>query len=150
MAQGDVTLFNQYKVNLGEVLLDMSSDAFKLGLVTNSVTPAASTADPRWGAGGTTNLLSNECTPGGNYTTGGPTIGSTTWTESSGTVTFDGSDVTINSNASNPNNARWGIIYDNTDTGKRCVAFLDLGGVTDLTAGNLTVTWSASGIFSLT
>jgi hypothetical protein len=89
-------------------------------------------------------------TPGGNYSTGGPTIGSTTYSETTGTATFDGSDISIAVNGSNPNNARWGIVYNDTSAGKEAVAFLDLGGVTDLTAGTFTVTWNASGIFALT
>lgn len=150
MAQGDLAFFNQFKEDFGKKLHDMSADAFKLGLITSAVTPAATTADPRWGAGGSTNLSSNQVTPGGNYASGGPTIGSTTWTRSVGTVTFDGSDISILQNAGNPNNARWGIIYNNTDAGKRSGLFLDLGGVTDLTAGDFSVAWNASGIFTLT
>lgn len=150
MAQGDVTLFNEFKEDIGQAIHNLSTATFKLGLVTNAVTPSASTADPRWGAGGTTNLSSSQVTPGGNYSTGGPTISSTTYSETAGTATFDGADISIASNASNPNNARWGIIYNDTSTGKEAVAFLDLGGVTDLTAGAFAVTWSASGIFALT
>jgi hypothetical protein len=89
-------------------------------------------------------------TPGGNYSTGGPALASSTYSETAGTATFDAADVSIAQDAANPNNARWAIIYNDTSAGKEAVAFLDLGGVTDLTAGNLAVTWSANGIFSLT
>lgn len=150
MAAGDITLFNAFKLKVGQEIHQLSTDTFKFGLVTNAVTPAASTADPRWGAGGTTNLSSNQVTPGGNYATGGPTLASTTWTESAGVVTFDAADVSIASNASNPNNARWGIVYNDTSTGKEAVCFVDLGGVTDLTAGAFATTFSASGLFSNT
>ena len=150
MAQGDITLFNEFKEDVGQKIHNLSSDTFKLGLVTNAVTPAASTSDPRWGAGGSTNLSSSEVTPGGNYSAGGAALATSTWSETSGTATFDAADVSIAQNASNPNNARWGIIYNDTSAGKEALAFLDLGGVTDLTAGAFQVTWSASGIFSLT
>ena len=150
MAQGDITLFNELKEDVGQKIHNLSSDTFKLGLVTNAVTPAASTSDPRWGAGGSTNLSSSEVTPGGNYSAGGAALATSTWSETSGTATFDAADVSIAQNASNPNNARWGIIYNDTSAGKEALAFLDLGGVTDLTAGAFQVTWSASGIFSLT
>ena len=49
MAQGDVTLFNEFKEDVGQKIHNLSSDTFKVGLVTNAVTPAASTSDPRWG-----------------------------------------------------------------------------------------------------
>lgn len=150
MAQGDVTLFHEFKEDVGQKIHNLSSDTFKLGLVTNAVTPAAGTTDPRWGAGGSTNLSTSQVTPGGNYATGGPTLTSSSWSETAGTATFDAADVSIAQNASNPNNARWAIVYNDTSAGKEALAFVDLGGVTDLTAGNLAITWNASGIFSLT
>ena len=150
MAQGDVTLFHEFKEDVGQKIHNLSSDTFKLGLVTNAVTPAASTTDPRWGAGGSTDLSSSQVTPGGNYATGGPALASSSWSETSGTATFDATDVSIAQDAANPNNARWAVIYNDTSAGKEALAFVDLGGVTDLTAGNLAITWNASGIFSLT
>jgi len=150
MAAGDIVIFNEFKEDVGQKIHNLSSDTFKLGLVTNAVTPAATTSDPRWGAGGSTNLSSSQVTPGGNYSSGGPTLASSTWSETSGTATFDAADVSIAQNASNPNNARWGIIYNDTSAGKEAVAFVDLGGVTDLTAGAFSITWNASGIFSFT
>jgi hypothetical protein len=150
MAAGDIVIFNEFKEDVGQKIHNLSSDTFKLGLVTNAVTPAATTADPRWGAGGSTNLSSSQVTPGGNYSSGGPTLASSTWSETSGTATFDAADVSIAQNASNPNNARWAVIYNDTSAGKEAVAFVDLGGVTDLTAGAFSITWNASGIFSFT
>ncbi len=148
MALGDVIIFNQFWEDKGDKLHDMSDDTFQLGLITSAATPLATTADPRWGAGGSTNFLTNEVTPGGNYSTGGESLGAIdNWSRSGATVTFDGNDISILSDGSNPTNARWGIIYNNTDAGKRCVGFLDLGADVDLSAGNFTVTWDASGIF---
>lgn len=150
MAQGDVTVFARFKLDVGTKVHGLAADAFKLGLITNSVTPTATTTDPRWGAGGTTNFSSSQVTPGGNYTTGGPTITTTTYTLSTATTTFDGDNISILQNASNPTNARWGIGYNNTSAGKECMFFLDLGSVFDMSSGDLTVTWSASGIWTLT
>jgi hypothetical protein len=148
MAVGDVTIFNKFKEDIGRSVHNLHTNTIKLGLVTSSVTPAASTSDPRWGAGGSTNLSSNEVTPGGNYSTGGPTIANTTYTVTSATATFDGDNVTILQNASNPSNAEWGIIYNDTAAGKQAIAFIELGGV-DLSAGEFAVNWNASGIFTL-
>lgn len=149
MAQGDVTFFNEFKEDIGLKIHDLENDVFKLGLITNSVTPTAATTDPRWGAGGSTNLSSNQVTPGGNYTTGGPTIANNTYVETSGTASFDGDNISILQNASNPTNARWGIIYNNTSAGKEAVGFLDLGSVFDLSSGDLTVTWAVAGLGTL-
>jgi hypothetical protein len=149
MAQGDVTWFNAAKLKLGLKKIELETDTLKLGLITSSVTPSASTADPCWGAGGTTNLSTYEVTPGGNYSAGGPTVPNNTFTESSGTVTLDADNTSVAQDASNPTNARWGILYSDTATNKDALAFVDLGGVTDLSSGGFSVTWNASGIMTL-
>jgi len=149
MAQGDIILFDQFMVDLGEKLHDLSTDVYKLGLVTSVTTPTATTADPRWGAGGTTNFDTNECTPGGNYTAEGQTLASVTFTLTGGKAVFDAADLTILQNASNPTNARWAIGYNSTDAGKRALFAVDLGSAFDLTTGDLVFTWNASGIFDI-
>ena len=149
MAQGDVVVFAQAKLDLGLEGYQLETDVIKLGLITSAVSPSETTSDPRWGAGGGTNLSSSQVTPGGNYASGGPTIANNTYTLSSVTTTFDGDNISITQNASNPTNARWGILWDDTAAGDQALAYLDLGGVTDLTAGDFSVTWNASGIFTL-
>lgn len=149
MAQGDVIFFDQFLVDVQEKLHDLENDTIKLGLITSSTTPAATTSDGRWGAGGSTNLSTNEVTAGGNYSAGGPTIANNSVTLSSGAAVFDGDDISISQNGSNPTNARWGIIYNDTDAGKRAIGYLDLGSDTDLSAGDFSVAWNASGISSL-
>jgi hypothetical protein len=149
MAQGDIVVFAQAKQDIGLEVHQLETDTIKLGLVTSGVTPTETTSDPRWGAGGGTNLSTNQVTPGGNYATGGPTIANNTWTLASATVTLDGDNISITQNASNPNNARWGILWNDTAAGDQALAYLDLGGTTDLTAGDFSVTWNASGIFTL-
>lgn len=150
MAQGDITVFAQAKLDIGLKVHQLETDTIKLGLITSGVTPTETTSDPRWGSGGSTNLSSSQVTPGGNYSSGGPTIANNTYTLNSATTTFDGDNISIAQNASNPTNARWGIIYNDTAAGKQALAFVDLGGATDLTAGDFSITWNASGIFTLT
>ena len=149
MAQGDVTWFNAAKAKLGLAIINLETDVLKLGLITDSITPTASTADPCWGAGGTTNLSSYEVTPGGNYSAGGPTIANNTFTESGGTATLDADNTSIAQNASNPTNARWGVVYSSTATDNDALAFVDLGGVSDLSSGGFSITWNPSGIMAL-
>lgn len=149
MAAGDVVFFDQFLVDVQEKMHDLETDTIKLGLVTSAVTPSATTADGRWGAGGTTNFSSNQVTPGGNYATGGPAIANNAVTLTGGAAVFDGDDISITQNASNPTNARWGIIYNDTDAGKRAIGYVDLGTDINLSTGNFSVTWNASGISSL-
>lgn len=149
MAAGDIVFFDQFLVDVLESLHDLENNTIKLGLITSAVTPSATTADPRWGSGGSTNLSTSQVTPGGNYSSGGPTIGNPTVTLDSGQAVFDGDDISISQNASNPTNARWGIIYNDTDTGKRALGYVDLGAAIDLSAGDFAINWNASGIMTL-
>lgn len=149
MAAGDIVYFDQWLVDVQEAVHNMETNTFKLGLITSAVTPSATTADPRWGAGGSTNLSSNQVTPGGNYASGGPTIGNPTVSLTGGAGVFDGDDVSIAQDASNPTNARWGIIYNDTAAGKNAVGFVDLGAAIDLSAGAFSCAWNASGVSSL-
>jgi hypothetical protein len=148
MAQGDVGIFNEFLETLGKSEVNLDTDSIKVGLADDTTTPTASTADPRWGAGGTTNFATNQVTPGGNYSSGGPDI-SSTYSQSAGTATFDGSNIAISQNASNPTDARWGIIYDDTDADKKAIGWVDLGSVFDMTTGDLNINWNASGIFTI-
>jgi hypothetical protein len=149
MAAGDFTVFDQYLTDLGNKIHDMDGDTLKLGLVTSSVTPAASDAGPHWNGTGTTDYSSNEVTPGGNYSTGGPTPGTQAWSVTSNILKFDMADVSISQNASNPTDARWAILYNSTDANKRGIGFLDLGAVIDLSAGDFSYTVPANGVFRI-
>lgn len=146
MAAGDIIFFDQWLVDVQEAIHNHESDSFRLGLITSAATPAATDADPRWGAGGGTNFATNEVTPGGNYSAGGPTLANPSVTLVGGLARWDADDVSIAQNGSNPTNARWGIIYNDTATGKQAVGFLDLGADINLSSGNFSVTWNANGI----
>lgn len=148
MAAGDVVVFNQFLQDVGRAVHQLETDTIRFGLITSVTTPTAATADPRWGAGGGTNFDTNEVTAGGNYAAEGGDIAAT-YSQTAGTATFDGTDISIAQHAANPTNARWGIIYNDTAVGNQCIAFLDLGSVIDLSTGSFTVTWNASGIFTM-
>ena len=151
MAQGTVVVFEEEKAKM----LDgdwASGDTFNIGLVTNAVPPTANFATPVYGD-------FTEATPGGNYSANGDALDTLAnlVTEVGGVMTFDDTGATVVwlKNGSNPTNASWGIIYNFTDSQKDAVAFIDLttdGGTTpvDMTAGDLTITWNASGIFTIT
>ena len=149
MATGDVVFFDQFMVDVQEAVHNLETDSIKGGIVTNATVPAATTADPRWGAGGTTNFSTNQVTPGGNYANGGPAVANPTVTLSAGAAVFDGDDIAIASNVSNPSGAYWMIIYNDTAAGKNAIGYVELGGPVDLSAGDFSVTWNAAGISSM-
>jgi len=144
MAQGDVTVFDEAKAKM----LDgdwASTDNFYCAIMDNTTTPTAATATPVFGD-------FTEVGAAGSYTANGTDLGTlaTLVTEAGGTMTFDSTtNPTWAKNASNDTDAYWGIIYNFTDAGKDAVAFVDLGGPVDMTAGDLTITWNASGIFTI-
>lgn len=150
MAAGDIKWISGGLLAIGNKVHNLSSDTLKVGLITSVVTPAIADTDGRWGAGGSVNYSTNECTPGGNYSAGGPTLASVTWTNVSSVPTLRATDVSIAQHASNPTNARWGIVYNDTDASKRAIAFIDFGAAKDLTTGAFTINFQGSGTDILT
>ena len=153
MAQGSLVLFDEFAVSSEDGRFDPTSDTYKVALV--SLMPAKSDAVPCWGAGGTTDLSTDEVTPGGGYTAGGKALTSTTFDRSGNISTFDAADVTWTSVGSgDPSNAVAAVLYSDTATNKDCFGFVDLtpDGSTpvSLLVGNIVLKWSASGIFTVT
>lgn len=145
MAAGDITVYDEAKA----YMIDGSwagTDTVKLALLTAATAPTA---------GDTTPAIADytQVTAGGNYTAGGETLDTIAnmVTEAAGTMTFDdtGASVTWSQHASNPTNARYGYIYNDTQTGDPGIAFIDLGATIDMSAADLTITWNASGIFTI-
>jgi len=149
MAAGDVFYTDQYLVDVQEGIHNQETDTFKVGLITSAITPAVTDADPRWGAGGTTNWSTNEVTAGGNYAAGGPAIANPSVTLNGGAGVFDGDDISILVDGANPADARWGIIYNDTAIGKQVLGYLDLGSVIDLSSLGFSIAWNAAGISSM-
>lgn len=149
MAAGDFTWFTQAKVDLMNKVHNLGSDTLKLALITSAVTPTETVAAPHWGGTGTTDYSANEVTPGGNYSADGVTLAGVTAAADSADAKFDANDISISQHASNPTNARWGILYNDTDTNKRALGFLDLGSARDLSSGNFSHAWNASGIMKI-
>jgi hypothetical protein len=91
--------------------------------------------------------LTAEVANGGGYTTAGKTLVAT-WTRATGTVTFDCDDQAWTSSTIT---AKYAVIYaDNTNDDLLCFVDLDTGGGSvSTTAGTLTITINASGVFTL-
>lgn len=144
MAVGDVTVFDEARAKMisGNWA---STDVFNLAIIDNTVTPAA---------GDTTPVIGDYTQVGaaGSYTTDGIGLGdlAALVSEAAGVMTFDSStNPTWAQHASSDVDAWWGIIFNVTDVGKDAIAFVELDGPVDMTAGDLTVTWHANGIFTI-
>lgn len=144
MAQGDFIWFDQAIVNVcnADVGHDFGAtpNVIKCALISSATTPAATTANPHWGATGT-DLSVNEVSSAGSYTAGGNTCATPSVTLNAGRAEFDwGDPAAWAANASNGTDAKWAIIYDDTATNKPCLGYIDLGTVFDMTTGTLTIT----------
>ena len=144
MASGDLVVFDEAKA----LMIDggwEAADDIKCAICDNTVTPTAATATPAL-----TDFT--QVTAAGTYTTGGTSLGNlgTVVTEAAGTMTFDSTtNPTWAADASNDVDAYWAIVYNDTDASDSAIAFVDLGGPRDMVAGSLTVTWNASGLFTI-
>lgn len=144
MAQGDITVFDEAKAYMIDGGWEAADDV-KCAILDNTVTPAA---------GDTTPALADytEVGTAGTYVAGGTSLGSlgTLVTEAAGTMTFDSAtNPTWAQDASNDVDAWWGLIYNDTQVGDPAIAFVELGGPVDMTAGDLTITWAGTGIFTI-
>jgi len=145
MAQGDITFFQEALAKMIEG--DWANDdVFWVGLVTNNVVPTAADVTPVY-------TDYTEVTPGGQYAAGGQALValSALVSQSGAVMKFDtDTNPTWAKDAANPTDAYYAIVYNYTDAGKDCVCFVDLAGPVDMTVGALTITWNASGIFTVT
>ena len=144
MARGDLVIFQEAMAKM----LDgdwASSDHFSLAILDDTTTPAADDSTPTLGD-------YTEVGTGGTYSAGGTDLGTlaTLVTQSAGTMKFDSdTNPTWAQDGSNDTDAYWGLIYNSTDAGNDALGYIDLGGPVDMQAGDLTVTWDASGIFTI-
>lgn len=144
-AAGKWKLYNAAKFGIGSGLIDLDSHTFKCALYTSSSNANTLTntllAD-----------LTNELANGSGYTTGGTTLTGVTWTNSSGTITFDCADPTWIASGGSLT-FRYAVIYDDTASGKPllCVCLLDTApaNITVPSGNQFIITINASGAFTL-
>lgn len=152
MATGTVKWFAQGLLDLGNKVHNLSSDTFKLGIVTTTTVPSVTTAAPHWGGTGTTNFATNQVSTGGTQYTGPKTLASVSWSLVSGVPTFRATDVAMTQDASGFTNGAYAIIYNDTDANKRAIGFVELSaaGAASLQSGALTIDWQGAGTDILT
>jgi len=125
-----------------DLALDLDNDSFKCMLVKAAYSPDFEVHTKK-------SQVTDEVT-GTNYTAGGNAIASPTLAGSSdgtGTLKWDGNNVTW------PNSTisavRAAVIYDDSVTDKRLIAYIDFLGDFSTTSGTFQIEWNAAGIFTL-
>ncbi len=139
-------LHDKIKEYIGDGTVDLDGDTFHLALYLSTSNIATTTVDAK-------STATNEHANANGYTTGGSALASVTWTESSGTVTFDSADEVFTASGGSII-ARFAAVFDQTVSSPVvdpivCHSLMD-NAPADVTAtdGNtLTIQMNASGIF---
>ena len=144
MAVNDVVVFNEAKAYMIDGGWE-AADSIKCAILDNTLAPTAADTAPALGD-------YTEVGTAGSYVAGGvvlDTLGVMV-TQTGAVMTFDSdTDPSWAQNGSNDADASWGLIYNDTDASKLAIAYVELGTV-DMSAGSLTITWNAAGIFTIT
>lgn len=147
MARGDMIVFDQFAEDCGLKLHNLNTDTINYAIIDNTTSIVTTLADPRWGAGGTTNLSSNQVATNAGYT--GPVDTTNTFGDgaSSDIKKLDCPNITVTGNASSTaTDCYWMVFYNDTDAGKRCICAIDLGGPVSVADGDINVTIDSAGI----
>ena len=147
MAEGDVTVFQQFLVDRDEQVHDLENDEFKVGIITRgSTAPAADDVEPNFGGTGFSNYQVTEVQGGTEYTAGGKVATVPVVTLSSGVSVFDLQDVEWAIDASGPEDMGYAILYNNSDALKRALLSIDLGDALSLRVAALKLQWNVQGV----
>ena len=128
-------IYNRFKANLMNKIVDLEADTIKIALYDNSHSFTATDTDY------TTN---NELATAGGYTQGGNTLGSLAVTEAA-TTKWDAADTEWTTATFTAYHA---VIYDSTASND-LIASIDFGGAKTVAAGTFTIQFDASGIITL-
>lgn len=110
------TKFQNFVENLGKKVFNLNSDTLKIAL-TNTAPNA------------TDNQLSQitQIANGNGYTTGGTTVPNTAYTESGGTGTLVGDQVTFTASGGAMAGFQYAVLYDDTATNDELIGYWDYG-----------------------
>uniref|UniRef100_A0A6M3J5B2 Putative structural protein n=1 Tax=viral metagenome TaxID=1070528 RepID=A0A6M3J5B2_9ZZZZ len=140
-------IFDSFTEDIGDGTIDMDNDTFMVALFTNEALPASTYSSyDTGGAGVGLTADKTEVANGNGYTTGGVALASVTWSQAAGTCTFDAADSEWTAATFA---ARYAVIYSTTAAANELVCLIDFGAEKTVTAGTFTITWNASGIFTL-
>lgn len=131
MASG---IYNRFKANLMNKVVDLEADTIKVALMNNSHSFTATDA---------TFSNTNEIT-GTGYTAGGATLANKSVTEAS-TTKFDADDTSWTTATFTAYHA---LMYD-TSASDNLICSIDFGGAQSVTGATFTIQWHADGIITL-
>lgn len=154
MAQGTLVIFSDWELAVKKQLVDPEGTLKMAFISVSQATLAKDDPDPRWGAGGTTNLSTNEVS-GTNYPAGGNACANPVNTETGDVIKYDADNPAAwVQDGSGPSDIKTGILYID-DANDYAMGFIDMtadGGSTaiSLIDGNITYEHGAGGIYIVT
>lgn len=136
--------FNAFVADVCNKVHNLGSDTCKVML--SNVAPVA------------TNAVKADITDisaGNGYTAGGTAVASPSSTQTSGTETFSGNNVTFTASGGAIATFRYAVLYNSTAASGNLIAYFDYGSAVNLNSGDtFTVAWNGGGssgtIFTLT
>jgi hypothetical protein len=146
MAAGNWILYDTTRLNIGNSVMDMDNDTFRIILCDNTNTGITASSLSYYSD------VTTELSTANGYTAGGEALTSVTWTYSGFTATFDSANKQWTA-AGGSIGAQYAVIYDHTSSNSELVCHCLLDTTPSLvtaTDGNtFTVAMNASGIFTL-
>ena len=144
MAAGDITIFQQFKLNQnnGTDVIDFDTDNIKAMLVKSTYTPDAANHNF------ISQVNANEVSTGSSYSAGGPALAGVTLSLVGGNARFDANDVTIAQDGTGFTDAFYVVFYKDTGVAatSRVIAYGELGANKSIQTGQLVLQWNANGI----
>lgn len=152
MATGDVVWFNSALKGVGDKVHNLGSDTLKVGIIKGTSAPTAATADPRWGAGGSTDFSTDEVATGSEYS-GPVALTNVSWTDVGGNGVLKADNIEIYQDNTGFTDAQYAILYNDTAAGKPAIGFIDArtkaNGPRSLQDGPFKIEWNVNGILRI-
>jgi hypothetical protein len=134
--------------------IDLNSDAFKVALYDNDITPSqtVTSANTAYGVDQWV-TTGNEVSDGAEWPATGELLDNPTFAAASNVLKFDADDTVSTGTSATLANVYGCLIYDNTVTtpvDNQGISYHYFGGVNSVTDGTFTIVWHSSGIFTIT
>lgn len=120
------TKFQVFVQDLGRKVHNLNSDTLKI-LLTNTA-PNAST--------NTVKADLTEISAGNGYSAGGTTVASTAYSQTDGTASLTGTDVTFTASGGSIGPFRYAVLYNDTSTSDSLIQYWDYGTAVTVTDTN--------------
>lgn len=127
---------------------DLDTDAFKVALFDNTITPDNTVAIAASAYNTGVWLVAAEVDDTTEWDAGGEPLASPDVTVSTTTITFDATDTVSGGTSATLTNVYGCLVYDDTVTDYG-ISYNYFGGANSVTDGTFTVQWNASGIASI-